>query len=155
MDVAWAAVARPDGGLYVAGDTCDADYVICELGIAAYRADGSLDTAFSGDGLATVSTALGPTYAWPGRAVVQPDGKLVVGGVVLLENDVDLLLARFLPNGTPDDTFGVDGVATADLGQTENLMQDLMPLPGGKFLAVGAFGAVSYTHLTLPTSDLV
>ncbi|MCO5179404.1 MAG: hypothetical protein M9896_05060 [Candidatus Promineofilum sp.] len=141
VDVAWATVARPDGGLYVAGDTCDADYFLCELGIAAYRADGTLDTAFSDDGLATVGSDLGPTYSWPGRAIVQPDGTLVVGGVIFLEEDVDLILARFHPDGTPDEMFGVDGVAMIDLGETENFMQDLMLLPDGKFLVAGVFGA--------------
>lgn len=141
VDAAWAVAARPDGGLYVIGDTCDADYDYCDMGIVAYNPDGSLDERFSDDGLATIVSALGPTYAWPGRAIVQPDEKLVVGGVVFLESgDADLLLARFHPDGTPDETFGDAGVSITDLGEAGNFMQDLMALPGGKLLAVGVFG---------------
>ena len=54
---------------------------------------------------------------------------------------MDLILARFHPDGTPDEMFGVDGVAMIDLGETENFMQDLMLLPDGKFLVAGVFGA--------------
>src|SRR5438067_2611286 len=60
-----------------------------------------LDPTFSGDGLlqahmgnrAAVSTA------------VQPDGRILVQE----STDDGLLVARFNPDGTPDDTFGTDG----------------------------------------------
>lgn len=141
VEAAWSVGARPDGGLYVVGDVCDADYDYCDLGIAAYRPDGSLDENFGGDGLVTLVLEAGPTYAWPGRVIVQPDGKVVVGGVIFLEeNDADLILARYHPNGTLDESFGDGGVSVTDLAGMGNFMQDLMALPGGKFLALGTFG---------------
>lgn len=141
VDAAWAVAARPDGGLYVIGDTCDADYDVCELAIAAYMPDGSLDAGFGEGGLATVASELGPTYAWPGRAIVQPDGKLVAGGVVYMEDvDSDLLFARFRPDGTPDETFGDGGVTITDLGERGSSLQDMMALPDDQILAVGVFG---------------
>lgn len=141
VEAAWAVGARPDGGLYVVGDVCDADYDYCDLGTAAYLPDGSLDESFSDDGLTTLVLESGPTYAWPGRVIVQPDGKVVIGGVAFLEEGgSDLVLARYHPDGTLDESFGDDGVSVTDLAGMGNFMQDLMALPGGKILAMGVFG---------------
>ncbi len=141
VEAAWAVGARPDGGLYVVGDVCDADYDYCDLGTAAYLPDGSLDESFSDDGLTTLVLESGPTYAWPGRVIVQPDGKVVIGGVAFLEEGgSDLVLARYHPDGTLDESFGDDGVSVTDLAGMGNFMQDLMALPDGKILAMGVFG---------------
>ena len=62
----------------------------------------------------------------------------------------------------PDDLkFGYDHTASAVdaphnwsfQGNTTSLQTEPMPVPRGK--VVGGSSAVSYTHLTLPTSDLV
>jgi hypothetical protein len=84
VDAAWAITARPDGGLYVFGETCDADYEICQFGLAAYNSDGSLEESFGNDGLVTTNVDdVYSVYAWPTRNILQPDGKLVAGGIAL------------------------------------------------------------------------
>lgn len=141
VEAAWSIGARPDGGLYVVGDVCDADYDYCDLGTAAYLPDGSLDESFSDDGLTTLVLESGPTYAWPGRVIVQPDGKVVIGGVAFLEEGgSDLVLARYHPDGTLDESFGDDGVSVTDLAGMADTMADLMALPDGKILALGGSG---------------
>ena len=46
---------------------------------------------------------------------VQSDGKIVLAGSVADGAKYDLAVARFLPNGLPDTSFGSGGLATADV----------------------------------------
>src|SRR5690606_36055938 len=51
----WSSGPRPGGGYLVAGEICDADYVICEWVSAAYNHDGTLDDTFDEDGWITMT----------------------------------------------------------------------------------------------------
>ena len=53
----WSIGPRPGGGYLVAGERCDADYVVCEWLTAAYNPDGTLDESFDGDGWTTTTVA--------------------------------------------------------------------------------------------------
>ena len=148
VDAAWSVNRRADGGYLVAGETCDADYIICDIGVAALLPDGSLDTTFGDDGLAVSNPAavtgdatIVTAYAWPRRSILQADGKLVTGGIVVRDDgDVDLLLHRFNTDGTLDDTFSDDGIMIMDFDDTGNYPQDMMALPGERILVLGGFG---------------
>jgi uncharacterized delta-60 repeat protein len=74
--------------------------------------DGSPDAAFGqGDGF--ILTDFGERE-FPSSLASQPDGKLLVGGYSSETSSVQgarCLLARYLPNGTLDVTFGIDGRA--------------------------------------------
>lgn len=139
VDAAWAITARPDGGLYVFGETCDADYEICQFGLAAYHADGSPDEAFGEDGLVTTNVdGVFSVYAWPTRNILQPDGKLVAGGIALYDDDdVDIVLVRYNPDGSLDDTFGEGGISITDFDGRAHFTQDIVALPDGKIIVAG------------------
>ncbi len=141
VDAAWQVVARPNGGVFAIGDVCDADYIVCDIAIAAYLEDGSLDNSFGNGGLVTTDPGTFTAYAWPTRAVLQQDGKLVVGGVVIQDDDaVDLLFIRYNADGSLDTTFGTDGITIEDLGGVDSFLQDVVAVPGGKIVGVGVFG---------------
>lgn len=71
-------------------------------------ADGSLDSSFGNNGLAA-------TPVW-GPVALEPNGNIVAGGdSVTYSSGVisgGIQVARFLPNGTPDSTFGSSGIVT-------------------------------------------
>ena len=75
-------------------------------------APGDLDTSFDGDGTATID--FGSLADLGHGAVLQPDGKIVVGGYT--QADEEVAVARLNPNGSPDATFGSAGKATVDFG---------------------------------------
>ncbi len=79
------------------------------LTIAAFAADGELDSSFDGDG--KVSTDVGANYDSAINAVQQPDGKIVtVGTTRNTDTDPDnLLIVRYNTDGSPDQTFGTGG----------------------------------------------
>jgi uncharacterized delta-60 repeat protein len=82
---------------------------LCLLGVSS-AADftplaGDLDPSFGSGGI-VVAQSLGSIRG----IAVQPDGKIVVAG----ESDAGFSLARFLPDGSPDQSFGSGGhVATS------------------------------------------
>lgn len=75
-------------------------------------AAGALDPSFGGDGIALATAGGGAN----GLAVaIQNDGKIVVAGQYFNVSNYDIFLARFNDDGTPDNTFSGDGIATAAL----------------------------------------
>jgi uncharacterized delta-60 repeat protein len=95
IDGARALVLQPDGKLVVAGFACVPDMVSPQcMTIARYQPNGSLDPSFGLGGW--VTTFLGQ-FVMPTAVVLQPDGKLVVGG----NFSSTILLARYQALGCP------------------------------------------------------
>ena len=106
-DAAYSLAVQSDGKIVVAGCTQEGDSDLFAL--ARYNTDGSLDTSFSSDGLATADFA-GTAFAY--GLALQADGKIVVAG----RNGADFALARFNADGALDATFSSDGLLTTDFG---------------------------------------
>jgi uncharacterized delta-60 repeat protein len=106
-----AAVVQADGKLLVAGGTGATG----DDAMVARYADGGLDPTFSGDGRATSAFGRGAA----GESIVlQPDGKVVVVGIVAHRTEArgNIALMRFLPDGNLDPSFGTGGLVETDLG---------------------------------------
>lgn len=102
-------VAPLDGGRFAVVGSAGEDKGFAVL---AYLPDGTPDSSFGDAGVVTVDVD-GDEEA---RAVlVLPDGRILVAGLV--GGDVvpeGFVLARFLANGSPDASFGDQGVVTID-----------------------------------------
>jgi uncharacterized delta-60 repeat protein len=101
----------------------------------ALAAAGDLDPTFDGDGI--VLTTFGVNDV--GRAItIQADGKVVVAGRTAPRADLagDFALARYLPSGALDPTFGSGGRVTTDFGGDEGAYA-LVIQPDGKLVAAG------------------
>jgi uncharacterized delta-60 repeat protein len=97
-----------------------------------YKADGSLDTSFHGTG----SVALGLSGYNLTDISIQKDGKILVMGNADDGNTVYAYVARFLSDGTLDQTFGNMGFAKAAKPATATA-NHLLLQPDGKLLLVG------------------
>jgi uncharacterized delta-60 repeat protein len=84
---------------------------------------GNLDRSFGG-GLVSHSLGGSDFYSTIGGIAVQPDRKIVIAG--------DLLLARYLPNGSPDPSFGKGGYV-----ETGGIAQAVALQPDGKVVVAG------------------
>jgi uncharacterized delta-60 repeat protein len=112
---------QSDGKIVVAGSLrVDSAFPIYSIraALARYTADGVLDSSFSG-GNVTFSAGMG--LASPDAMVIQPDGKIVVVGESTPWTSGPFgtpmnqgWVARYLPNGTPDTSFGNNGVMNID-----------------------------------------
>jgi uncharacterized delta-60 repeat protein len=138
LDEANGVALQPDGTVVAGGD---GDHGVFAL--ARYRANGSLDPSFSGDGRQT--TVFGGRDE--GNAVaIQTDGKIVAVGDAAPGG---FGLARYTSNGSLDPTFSGDGkqtTATPDFGAGG--ASGVAMQADGKIVAVGSarygFGLARY-----------
>lgn len=112
------------------GDT-DAQGPI-EYAIARLNPDGSPDDSFSGDGRQTVD--VGPK-AQAFAVAMQPDDKILVGGGGGTFRQFTII--RLNANGSVDDSFGVNGIASITFGTRNSAVTDMAIQPNGKIVAVG------------------
>jgi uncharacterized delta-60 repeat protein/uncharacterized repeat protein (TIGR02543 family) len=73
------------------------------------------------------------TSAVAHAAVLQPDGKLIVGGTA---GELDFAVARYNPDGSLDSTFGTGGIVTNNIA-IFSAIQALVLQPDGKIVAAG------------------
>jgi uncharacterized delta-60 repeat protein len=79
--------------------------------VARYNANGTLDTSFGTDGF--VKTVVNGSSR-PREAIIQPDGKIVIVGFCGNSTNQRQFVARYLPNGALDDSFGQAGIVRVD-----------------------------------------
>jgi uncharacterized delta-60 repeat protein len=117
QDAAHTVVVREDGRILAAGSAVAGGGV--DVGVARYRADGSLDPTFGGDG--RVATDFVGDRDEARDLAVDPHGRVVVGGQSCQEpgpsDEVcDFAVARYSANGRLDRRFGDHGKVRTDLG---------------------------------------
>lgn len=110
-----AMVIQPDGKIVIAGATGVASSI--KVGVSRYNPDGTLDTTFGVNG--KISFSSGWIKSFIKDIDVLPDGKIVMAGYRWDNTTGDAIMARVNPDGSFDNTFGTNGVAIIDGGQTE------------------------------------
>ena len=138
---ATAVAVQADGRIVVAGTVDrgggDLDFIVARL-----NTDGTPDTSFSGDGLATVAFDLGGANAdTAGGMAMQPDGRIVVVGTVERGGgNFDFAVARLNANGSTDTSFDGDGRQTVafDLGGANvDAARGVALQPDGRIVVAG------------------
>ena len=129
-DEARGVALQADGKIVAAGSSGT------QFALARYATDGDLDPAFDDDGkVATLAPALSVDRA---NAVARgPDGSVVVAGSSNADDgDGSLVLARYLPGGALDPSFGSGGVALVEgfSGATDVAIQ-----AGGAIVVAGIY----------------
>ncbi len=103
------------------------------------QVSGDPDLTFSGDGVAAIDFA--SNHDDRGSCIlVQPDGRILVGGGSHQGNGTKFGLARLMPDGTLDATFGSAGRVATQVGAPPSLDETFYALalqPDGKIVAVG------------------
>ncbi len=152
---------QPDGKYLWAGEATAPNGSNGAFAVVRFNANGSVDQTFGTGGLAT--TAFPNSNVQGADAVlVQPDGKILLGGEVLPNINhapADAALARFNPNGTLDQTFGSGGqvLSTASIGNITALgldaAADIFVLPAhAEFSPAGQLDS-SVTPAAITTSS--
>lgn len=80
--------------------------------------------------------------------LVQPDGKIVTLGTSSRPDGSDLLVARFMPDGTPDPSFGTNGQARIDTHEWEGAL-DMVRQADGRLVIAGDFYGIDGFEVVL------
>jgi len=136
------AALQPDGKIVVVGTS--SRYPQFDMAVARYNPDGSLDTAFDGDGMVKIDFQNSDERGY--AVAVQPDNKIIVAGVSYINTWGDFALARLCPNGALDDgvhcgspAFGAGGKVTTDFSGSSDWVSGVA-VHNGKIIAGGSGG---------------
>jgi uncharacterized delta-60 repeat protein len=136
-DSGTAVALQPDGEIVEAGtsqaegaQTTSTDFMVTRYenpaGLLDTTFDQSAQRALIDFGAQDSATAV----------AVQPDGKIVVAGSTRSNESSDFAVARLLPDGTPDNSFGVGGKVTIDFGGDDTASAMALQ-PDGRIVLAG------------------
>jgi uncharacterized delta-60 repeat protein len=100
---AYAVAIQPDGKVIAVGS------VRAAFALARYGPDGTLDHTFGSGGEVRSKFLDDQTQALASDVIILDEGAILVLGTVCSGNFCSLVLARYLPDGTLDPSFGVGG----------------------------------------------
>lgn len=127
-DYGRAVAIQADGKIVVTG------YSQGRIAVIRYTTNGSLDASFGNNGI--VLTTVG-TYDQANAVVIQPDGKIVVGGYTEIGSHNIFMVVRYNTNGGLDASFDSDGIATTPIGTTDDQGYALGLQTNGKIILAG------------------
>lgn len=131
-----SSLALQEDGKIVAAGTSKGSIGTNKFALARYQADGGLDDAFGNNG--TVITDFGPNDEEIHDMALQPDGKIVVAGIVHgLYPNPNMGVARYNTNGTLDESFGTEGKVDIKFSEGESRAFSIALQSNGKILAAG------------------
>ena len=114
--------------------------------VVRYNTNGSIDTTFASNGFLNFDMSGGSYYDEAQSVKIQPDGKILVGGIVgAVSNRYYLGVLRLNSNGAIDTTFGNQGRSIfAMTGLTTSssnnyALNDIALQPDGKIVVAGLY----------------
>ncbi len=138
-EIALAAAIQPDGNILVAGYVYGGWFGPSRLLIIRLKPNGTLDNSFGVNGNAYLQ--INNQAAYPYDIDLLPDGRILLAGRTVNSAYEDIpFVARFLPGGMPDHTFGGQGdgiVTTLFEGSIEAAAYDLAVRPNGAVVIAG------------------
>jgi uncharacterized delta-60 repeat protein/CSLREA domain-containing protein len=173
-----AVAVQADGRIVVTGASIDDDQTLepverfAAIAVARFDASGSPDSGFGGAGWVRdavpavdagevgAMAALFPVAAYDGGMdglLVEADGSIVVVGSFDggFKSRRDVVVARYLADGSPDTTFDTDGVARTATGRGGNALRDVVLDDDGVLVAVGGATLAGGVSGTLTDALLV
>jgi uncharacterized delta-60 repeat protein len=133
-------VLQADGKVIVVGFTGAGSYSsLNNFALVRFNPDGSLDQSFGTGG--KIKSARGIATS----AVLQADGKILVGGTYDTGSTRGFMLARYNSNGTLDGTFGTAGVTRTAIGGGEAFSFGIGLLSDGR-IVLGGYSATTQDH---------
>jgi uncharacterized delta-60 repeat protein len=137
-----------DGNLVVAALASDPD-TSGDTIVARYLPDGRLDPSFGTAGI--VVNDFGAGFDLPMVIALQPDGRILTGGIARLPNGVtSLSVARHLQDGRLDPTFSADGRATVTLeASLTDSQTGLVVLADGRIAVAGTMRVGGSSHTVI------
>ena len=122
---------QPDGKILIAGGGPGTGGIL-----ARYLANGIRDSTFAVNGILNILSFVATSV------LVQPDGKIVVGGFdsPASSDQSDFVLIRYHADGSLDTGFGFGGISVVNITSQADVLYAMKLLPDGKIIAAGKAG---------------
>jgi len=110
--------------------------LLCLSTVTVLPQYGLPDLNFDGDGTAIlkINDSSSVVYAME----VQDDNKILVAGVAYNGQNMDFAMARFFPDGSPDLSFGEDGIVLTDFFENNDIVTSMVLQPDGRIILGGS-----------------
>ncbi|PYS97918.1 MAG: hypothetical protein DMF63_17845 [Acidobacteria bacterium] len=135
----YALALQADGKIVIAHRSTTFPVNVRQV-INRLNTDGTLDTTFGTDGSTLVQFVnQEDTLCLPPDLIVQPDGKILMGGAVRIPSSgtgFEFALARLNSNGSLDNSFGLNGRLTTNI-QGNDYGRSILLQPDGKIILAG------------------
>jgi uncharacterized delta-60 repeat protein len=128
------SIALQNDGKIIIGGVSDASGSL-ETTLIRYNSNGSLDTTFNSDGIATIDFAMGNDAAY--SVAIQSDGKIIAAGYADLGGQVVFAIIRLNSNGSLDTTFDSDGKVSTSFGSFYDAATSVVIQNDGKIITAG------------------
>jgi uncharacterized delta-60 repeat protein len=139
VPTAAAVAAQTNGDIVSVGTTGSYDQQL--ITVSRVTPTGALDPTFGSGGVVTLKVSGSSGGAFSDAVVIQPDGKILVGGFAVVSkynpSDEEFVVARLNPNGTLDKSFGNGGLFKWNAPAYRDDVRGLALLPNGDILATG------------------
>jgi uncharacterized delta-60 repeat protein len=140
------AVMVDDAGRIIVGGVAETQPNSFGFALARLLPNGQLDHNFNADGRATIDFDLGATMSdLSYQSILTRDGKIVMVGAADTGSGAttnnDVAIARVLPDGSPDPTFGIGGKVVVPFDIVTNggdVATGVVEDDAGRFVVVGA-----------------
>lgn len=103
--------------------------------VVRFNSDGTIDSTFGDNGYSRF--IISNQYDEFNDMALQSDGKIVVGGRTWQNNSYNFLIARILPSGVIDSSFGLNGMVVTDFLNSNDCIHSLLIQADGKILVSG------------------
>lgn len=150
VDHAHDVLLQPDGKILVTGWTSTNDV---DIALLRYNSDGSPDSTFGTNG--KVSTDIDSVTQEGNAIALQPDGKILVAGLTIsVLNFYHSVVCRYMPDGSLDSSFGINGISVPPINVDDNVALDIVLQPDGKIVIAGYnFNIIPYGDVLLVRLD--
>lgn len=144
-DLFQAVAFQPDGKIVAAGHSIAAVGYSTQQQFAAvrYLADGSVDTSFGSNGIATLAIGNGSGTAT--SVMILPNGRILLAGSA----GGDFAVARLMPDGAVDTSFGLAGKSTIRVNGAEGTPGKALLLQDGRVVLSGTVASADGGDMVL------
>ncbi|MCB9211699.1 MAG: hypothetical protein H6609_20240, partial [Ignavibacteriales bacterium] len=135
FDGVTSIVIQNDKKIVVSGTFSDGKGTYDNFMIARLNTNGELDNLFGLNGI--VSEKIGAYRVHANSISIQNDGKIVVVGGTLGQNPTSIVIERYNPNGTLDNTFGTNGFVISNIAVSGSYANSVMLQSDEKIIVAG------------------
>lgn len=145
---AGTAMAMQTDGKVLLGGTASSGS-ISDLALLRLSTGGALDATFNGTGRVITDLGQLPPISTARVVEVQANGRVLIAGGTLESDGFKMIVMRFLDNGQPDASFGVQGRVILPFGTESDLAYCMALQSDGRILAGGYTTQDGTAHFAL------